>query len=236
MLVAAVAACKKSSPTHSDPSNPAYGFVPSQGIYDYKVDGTDGTAGTETINVGARRDSANGHASTMIATIGSYHDTTSVYTDGTNTITPIYPPEEFDSLAEAIRRQPDVISFTYGGWPIFQTMPNTGKVNDSVNFDGGPIHLHWVTQEKNEPPVVGDYSLSYLTGKVIASGVSVNTPAGTFVCSVWANERQSLVQAGPIAQQQDFADTIWMSPGLPFVKSTEFTNGFYYVTMLQKVE
>lgn len=230
-----LAGCSKDPATPHDPASVSYGLLPAQGHYTYTVHGTDGTNGSETIDVSPRRDSAGGHAVTMIANIESFHDTSTVFTNATETLFPLTKLREWDSIAQVFRSMPGVVEFNYGGWPVWQHMPNTAAVNDPVSFTGGPIHMHWVIVD-NSGTSTGDFLMNYLPGKVIASNVPVTTPAGTFPCSVWAFSRRIQIQAGGVSQIQTAADTLWMSPNLPFVKSTELLNNIYSVTQLQQVQ
>ena len=219
--------CKKDDNTSS---NTSYGFLPAAGTYTYHNTSTDGTPpADETVVVSGRRDSAGGHAVTMASAVLSYHSQAVLFADAVNTIEPIYPPKEFDSLANAIRAM-GIPDFTYEGWPVYQKMPNTAVLNDALSFSGGPVHMHWTT---TAGPM--DYTLAYLNGKVVQTGQKITTPAGTFTCSVWTYGMRSTTIT-PIGQFiLNFSDTLWMSPGLPFVKSSEQSSTAYSVTVLTKI-
>ena len=236
IAVLSLVACKKngsSSSSSSSQSGPD-GFLPAPAVYSYVSTGSDGSTGTETVTASALRDTAGGHAVTLQAVIGSNTQTTIAYADATHTIFPITASAEFDSLATIFQALAGVSDFSYSGWPVVQSMANTGAKGDALTFSGGPIHMHWV-ETGNGESLTADYYLTYQDGSAIASGVPVTTAAGTFTCSEWVYSKQVKIQLGPIDSTANYTDTLWMTPGKSFIKSTELGAGIYSVTVLNKI-
>ena len=225
-----IISCKKDNNSNNNSNNPQGNFLPDPGTYTYHVTSTDGTTGDETMTISNKRDSAGGHAVTMASVAAGYHLQSVFYADATNTTEPIYPPQEFDQMANMIRSLPGVSQFVYEGWPIYQKMPNTASLNDVLGFSGGPIHLHWVTTAGTS-----DYKIEYLNGKVVQTNQKVTTPTGTYTCSVWTYGEKTTTSTAAGTTVMNFTDTVWMSPGVPFVKSSELSPSAYSVTMLTKV-
>jgi hypothetical protein len=220
-----IISCKKDKQSNPDPTQ--NNFLPNAGTYTYHFASTDGVAGDETVTVSGKRDTANGKAVTMTSVSGGFHLSATRYADAANTIDPIYPPKEFDSLANLIRSQGAQV--TYDGWPVYQKMPNTAALNDVFSFSGGPIHLHFVA-----PGSFGDWTLEHLNGKVVQTNQKITTPAGTYTCSVWAYGIKTTTVTIGGTFVSNYYDTIWMAPGVPFVKSSEQTPNSYSVTMLTR--
>jgi hypothetical protein len=225
-----IISCKKDKQSDQDPTPTQNNFLPNAGNYTYHVAATDGTTGDETITVSNKRDTAGGHAVTMTSVTAGYHLSATRYADAANTIDPIYPPQEFDSLANLIRSQPGISQFTYTGWPVYQQMPNTAALNNVLSFSGGPIHLHFVTIAG-----VTDYAIEYVNGKVVQTNQKITTPAGSYTCSAWAYGVKTTATLPNGTFVSNFSDTVWMAPGVPFVKSSELSQTAYSVTMLTKV-
>lgn len=225
--------CKKEKAAGQAPEGS--GFLPSEGRYTYEAISTDGTTAEDVDTVFNLRDTAGGKAVTVHSGVGTSLFENIIFRDDKQTVTSMTPPSSFFSFEAMIKAQPNVVDFEHSGWPMFQQLPNNPVMGDELTFSGGPINMHWVIKDPDEPPVTGDFTVEYIDGTLVKTGESVATPAGTFNCSVWAYGRTTTLVSGLINQVRSFADTVYMTPGIGPVKTTESVEGVYTVTELTKI-
>lgn len=209
--------------------------LPGIGRYTYHVTTSTGINQDMTGTYSSPRDSAGGKVETVTYVVDTISSQATIYANASTTTYSVTPPPSFWGEIENFQTTPGLTKLTVSGWPLYITIKNSPSTGDAMTFTGGPVTMHIEAMQDNMH-ITGDWNMKYQNGKAVAVNQSITTPAGTFSCNEWAYETYTSFVAGPVSQTQVLKDTLWYSPKVGMVKSSEGGDNVYSQTVLTRIQ